>query len=79
MQITIKYFGRIAELINQSDEQITLVTASNVRALKSVLETKYPQLQQESYKVAVNQSIAHEDALVEQESEIALLPPFAGG
>ena len=79
MQIEVKYFGMVAEAAGKSSEEIELITSSNVRALKSLLENKYSTLEDMSYKVAVNQAIADEDAIIESNYEVALLPPFAGG
>ncbi|MFK5983121.1 MAG: MoaD/ThiS family protein, partial [Flavobacteriaceae bacterium] len=77
MNLTIKYFGLIAEITNCSEEQMEFL-GKTVLDLKEQLFQKHPALKLKDFQ------IAQDNELVENETEItgieiALLPPFAGG
>ena len=76
MQITIKAFGQLADILGNSE--ITL-DAANIDELKAVLCGNYPALQYIKYAIAVNkQMISHNVSLAKNDT-VALLPPFSGG
>ncbi|MEP2936153.1 MAG: MoaD/ThiS family protein [Gilvibacter sp.] len=77
MNITIKYFGLLAEIAKRSDETITF-TKTTVSELLEVLYEKYPELKEKDFQVAQNLEIVPKDAVL-TEADIALLPPFSGG
>jgi len=74
--LRLKYFGMVAETINKTEE--TFLFIKTLEGLTVELEKKYPQLKSLNYKFAVNQTMA-EEAVLKENDEIALLPPFAGG
>ena len=43
------------------------------------LQSKYPALINAKYKIAVNRNIIQSNTALQQDAEIALLPPFSGG
>jgi len=47
--------------------------------LKKLILEKYPVMQEKKFKVAVNQQIGDDQTFISIQSEVALLPPFAGG
>lgn len=77
MYITIKYFGQIAEVTQKNEEQLDGVEG-NVLKLLNMLNLKYPDLKNKTFQVAQNQELVTLDTELTG-SEIALLPPFAGG
>lgn len=80
MNLQVKYFGMIAETIGKQEEKIEISSQQiSVALLVELLLKKYPDLNLQSFKIAVNQSIAENDAIINENDEIALLPPFAGG
>lgn len=80
MTLSIKYFGMIAETIGKQEEKVEIFSQQiSVALLVELLLKKYPDLNLKSFKIAVNQSIAENDTLINENDEIALLPPFAGG
>ena len=79
MIVEIKYFGKIADVTQLSDEQIDLKSEVNIGDFLSDLVKKYPDLKKEEFKIALNQEFVEADFLIEKNCEIALLPPFAGG
>ena len=77
MTLNIKYFGVIAE-ITQCHEEVLEFSKSSVDDLLNVLFDKYPEVKMKDFQVAMNNEIVSKNTVV-SESEIALLPPFAGG
>ncbi len=79
MNVQVNYFGKIAESLNMSTEIIPINHDLMPLNLRDFFEGKYPGLKESSYKIAVNQEFKDEIESDLQISEIALLPPFAGG
>jgi molybdopterin synthase catalytic subunit len=82
--VTIKLFGMTKSLAgNQGSLSFTLATGHQVKDLVQVLGAEYPQIGELIHKkkvlVSVNHEIAHEETVIQDGDEIALLPPFAGG
>lgn len=77
--ITIKYFGEIAEATNCSEEQVT--THSNrLSDVVNALKKKY-NLSEFSMIYALNQNLIdiNDQITINNNDELAILPPFAGG
>jgi len=77
MKIKVIAFGYIADILGKGE--LELEDVSNTDLLKSTLYTKYPDLRKREYKIAVNQQIISDNILLDENSEVVLLPPFAGG
>jgi len=77
MTITIKYFGQIAEITACEKETISF-KKRNISEFLELLYQKYPSLKNKDFQVAQNQELVALDALITG-TELALLPPFAGG
>jgi molybdopterin converting factor subunit 1 len=78
MILKLKYFGMIAEAVGKENEEIDFAE-STVEELEKVLKNKYAKLASMNFKIAVNQSIVNADFKLNDNDEVALLPPFAGG
>ncbi|GAA4272888.1 MoaD/ThiS family protein [Aquimarina gracilis] len=78
MQLTIKYFGMLAEATAITEEQLHIDVCS-VAELLNTLKDEYPKLRDKDFKVAVNQELVGNNYTINTEAEVALLPPFAGG
>lgn len=72
----VKLFGMIAE--KAGAESIALEAAS-VKELKRAAEERIDGLAAMSYAIAINRKIVKDDAPLNGNEEVALLPPFAGG
>jgi len=79
MGITILYFGMLAEITGQGSEIWPAEQSLSVGDLKKGIQEKYPLLSGKKFKIAVNQQIGDDQAIIPLKSEVALLPPFAGG
>lgn len=73
------YFGMLSEITGQSSESWLLKEEITVAGFRQQIEEKYPLLKDKKFKVAVNKQIAVDSTSIIHQSEIALLPPFAGG
>ena len=78
MQLTIKYFGMLVEATAITEEQLQTEICSVADLLKK-LKNQYPKLDNKNFKVAINQELVTHDFIIDNEAEVALLPPFAGG
>ena len=82
--ITVRLFGMTKMLAgNQSSLSLSMTDGRHVKDLVGLIETRYPAIGELIHKkkvlVSVNQEIAHEETIIKDNDEIALLPPFAGG
>lgn len=77
MQITIKYFGMLAEVTN-CQEEILDEEVTTVLEVLDILYDTYPLLKTKDFQIAQNQEMVTKETLLTQ-GELALLPPFAGG
>ena len=77
MKLTIKYFGLLAEVTSCNEEQIEF-TGTLINELLETMYSKYPKLKETDFQIAQNNTITNDDTEISS-TEIALLPPFAGG
>lgn len=82
--ITVRLFGMTKMLAgNQSSLSVNVADGRQVKDLVGAIETGFPVIGELIHKkkvlVSVNQEIAHEETVIRNGDEIALLPPFAGG
>ena len=82
--ITVRLFGMTKMLAgNQSALSLNVADGRQVKDLVGAIETGFPAIGELIHKrkvlVSVNQEIAHEETVIKDGDEIALLPPFAGG
>lgn len=84
MLITVRLFGMTRMLAgNQGSLSLNVANGRQVKDLVGTIETSHPAIGQLIHKkkvlVSVNQDIAHEETIINDDDEVALLPPFAGG
>lgn len=77
MKLTIKYFGLLAEITKCNEEQIEF-SGNLIDELLDTIFLKYPNLKEKDFQVAQNQILTTKETEI-LATEIALLPPFAGG
>lgn len=77
MKLTIKYFGLLAEVTDCVEEHIEF-SGTLINDVLEHIYLKYPKLKKTDFQVAQSNHIVSKKTLVSG-SEIALLPPFAGG
>jgi len=79
MNLTVKYYGLVAEITGKNTEHLEYKEMPSVKNLKQALQKEYPELEEATFQIAVNQQIADQETPIKDGDEIALLPPFAGG
>ena len=79
MKVKLHYFGMIAEKLEKKSEEISLDFTGDTLNLRKFITDRYPVLQTMNFQIAVNQKIMESIVSGMKISEIALLPPFAGG
>ena len=75
--MTIKVFGQLQDIVESNS--LELNNADNTDEVIQLLQLKYPALKNSKYKIAVNRNIIQSNTALQQDAEIALLPPFSGG
>ncbi|MFK6999927.1 MoaD/ThiS family protein [Flavobacterium oreochromis] len=80
MQIKIKYFGQLTD-ITHKEEEIIFIDKDKITCIELIdnLLLKYKGLEEILFKIAINKKLQNKNYIINQEDEIALLPPFAGG
>ena len=69
----------IEEAAGKTSEILEFKNSITVIELKNKFKSIYPKIANKDYQVAVNQTIVDNNITIDSDSEIALLPPFAGG
>lgn len=64
--------------ITKCEEETLLFRETTVAELLQILYIKYPSLESKNFQIAQNQKMVTKSTII-SETEIALLPPFAGG
>ena len=75
--MTIKIFGQLNDIVGSSSIQVNDIT--DTEELIKHLQLKYPSLINTKYRIAVNRNIIQSNTVLQDDAEIALLPPFSGG
>lgn len=75
--MTVKVFGQLVDIIGSNSFETNDVV--NTNELINQLQSKYPALESAKYKIAVNRNIIQASTALQQDAEVALLPPFSGG
>ena len=80
MKVSILLFGITKDLIGKQFLNFELPSKSTVAQFKKLLQESYPELTElNSLAVAVNSEYANDDVLINENDEIALIPPVSGG
>lgn len=77
MDIEIKMFGQLAEIVGSNELQLQRV--SDISLLRKELISRFPKLENYPFVIAVNKKIANKNQKINMGDSVALLPPFAGG
>ncbi len=69
-------FGRLADIAGNS---VSINDVADTDSLVNSLHKKYPALADAKYVIAVNKKVIKENTILNNDSIVALLPPFSGG
>ena len=79
MQIQVLLFGITRDIVDQNQLQLDLAQGSTTDDLKKLLQNKYPKLANYQYAMAVNEAYANAGLELQQNDQVALIPPVSGG
>ena len=77
MPIRVMIFGQLTDIVNTNE--LTLTDISDTNGLVSELNNRYPLLAGSRYVMAVNKQTVTANTVLNDDSIVALLPPFSGG
>jgi molybdopterin converting factor small subunit len=69
-------FGKLVDIAGNS---ISVDEVKDTDSLVNSLNKIYPALANTKYVIAVNKKVINQNTILDNRSEIALLPPFSGG
>jgi len=76
MNLTIKAFGNLTEIIGTAEVELE---ARDSASLQAALVQRFPQLRDRKFAIAVNKQLITENTDFKEQDVVALLPPFSGG
>lgn len=79
MALQMKYFGMVAQTLGRTEEQRAVDGLADTEALRQRLIEECPDLADIPFKIAVDNTLAQTPMTLNDDMEIALLPPYAGG
>lgn len=80
MKLTILTFGIVKDITGNRTFDIELENGATTNDLKKALNEKFPDFQKlTSLAVAVNNEYTRDDLVLNENDEIALIPPVSGG
>jgi sulfur-carrier protein len=77
MEIRIKIFGQLTDIIKS--RELTLTGIADTNSLLRELNKRYPPLAGTKYMMAVDKQTVTTNTILKEDSVVALLPPFSGG
>ena len=73
-------FGIVKDIFRNAVIDVDCKNDSSVDDLKNILEKKYPGLNElGSYMIAVNNEYASASDIINENDEVAIIPPVSGG
>lgn len=81
MNIHIRYFASLREIVGSSEETLTLEQGASVADVRTLLLARYPRLQDavERSTYAVNKKYVPLESLLQDGDEVVFIPPMGGG
>lgn len=82
IRVTVLYFAQIHETTRKKQETIELATNTSIKDFMSIILTRYPNIKKiKNVKISVNHHIvnSNSNAILNNNDEVALLPPISGG
>ena len=77
MPLQVMIFGQLTDIVNS--HKLTLTGIPDTNSLVSELNNRYPLLAGSRYVLAVNKQTVSANTALNDDSIVALLPPFSGG
>jgi molybdopterin synthase sulfur carrier subunit len=77
MQVKVLFFGVLAEVTGTNCKHYNEV--KSLGDLKLRIRDDFPEISHYNYRFSLNSAIIDDDPELNDEDEVALMPPFAGG
>lgn len=79
MQITLRYFAGIREIVGVREEQVEVPAGATVATVWAQLVERFPSLENQRYRPAVNQEYGAPADALKDGDELVFVPPVSGG
>lgn len=79
MKITVLLFGIATDLVGSSSLNIELPTKSTIASFKKAISEHSQLKKMSTYAVAINESYATDETLINENDVVAIIPPVSGG
>lgn len=80
MKVKLLAFGIVRDVLGNRNIEMELEDDSTTADLRHRLEQQHPRLKEIlKYAIAINQTYIHEDVVLKDTDEIAIIPPVSGG
>lgn len=77
VKISVLTFGNLSEITGT--QRLLVEDVATTGELKKYLHQHYPGIENIKYAIAVNKKIIDQDTVLDEGSEVAILPPYSGG
>jgi len=78
MKVSVLFFGSLVDVTGGKSE-IQLQNIPDIDAIKKRLLSDFPELDNYTFRIALNQKVLSTNQTLADNDIVALLPPFAGG
>jgi molybdopterin converting factor subunit 1 len=80
MKIQLLLFGITTDLLKTSSLELEVSEKCTIADFKKEITVKYPQLENiNSYAIAINETYASDEKVLNQNDVVAIIPPVSGG
>ncbi len=77
MSIKVMLFGSLADLAGKSE--LWFSNCQDIQSLKDKLLNEFPELRNSKFLISVDKKLVKDNHQLQPGTEVAFLPPFAGG
>jgi len=77
MKVKVLFFGILSEIVGKP--YLIYENVNNITDLQEKIFSEYPNIRNIKLLISVNKSLVKSNITLNENDEIALLPPFAGG
>lgn len=81
MQIRMRYFASLREIVGRQEETLSLPEETNVAGARALLLERYPRLESSLARAvcAVNHQYVGQEMALKEGDEVVFIPPVGGG
>jgi molybdopterin converting factor subunit 1 len=79
VRVQLRYFASIREVLGRREEALDVPEGATVESVWQQLIERFPGLQQQRYRPALNQEYVTPSATLHDGDELVFIPPVSGG